>query len=260
MWFKNRNNCQEQYLFHCKVYIIVTTIQVSLITKINWKTFDTVLLPQVRRYISDVARIFSITVTNAVDGVSSSCRACALSSQASSSACVPCSPGHYIDTVTSKCLECPSNSYLVPHTTSGSDACKACGPGSRSDKVCKQSRFMDQAVFYSRMLEGETHRKNCVCAFQDHRLCYSDCHFTHTEGNVTLTFDFSLLGSAGTLMNGPKFTSKGTKYFHMFNISLCGGQVSTEKHPHARVNKTKNKKSFKGFCAQMESLCHFLSI
>uniref|UniRef100_A0A3Q3WP99 MRH domain-containing protein n=1 Tax=Mola mola TaxID=94237 RepID=A0A3Q3WP99_MOLML len=60
----------------------------------------------------------------------------------------------------------------------------------------------------------------------DHSLCYSDCHFTHTEGNVTLTFDFSLLGSVGSLMNGPSFTSKGTKYFHHFNISLCGGQLA----------------------------------
>uniref|UniRef100_A0A3Q3FZQ3 Endosome-lysosome associated apoptosis and autophagy regulator family member 2a n=1 Tax=Labrus bergylta TaxID=56723 RepID=A0A3Q3FZQ3_9LABR len=57
-------------------------------------------------------------------------------------------------------------------------------------------------------------------------LCYSDCHFTHTEGNVTLTYDFSLLGSVGSLMNGPSFTSKGTKYFHHFNISLCGGQLA----------------------------------
>uniref|UniRef100_A0A7N6FA93 MRH domain-containing protein n=1 Tax=Anabas testudineus TaxID=64144 RepID=A0A7N6FA93_ANATE len=32
------------------------------------------------------------------------------------------------------------------------------------------------------------------------------------------------LGSVGSLMNGPSFTSKGTKYFHQFNISLCGGQ------------------------------------
>lgn len=169
----------------------------------------------VRRYVNDVARIFSITVTNAVDGVSSSCRACALSSQASSSACIPCSPGHYIDTVTSKCLECPSNSYLVPHATSGSDACKACGPGSRSDK--------------------------------DHRLCYSDCHFTHTEGNITLTFDFSLLGSVGTLMNGPKFTSKGTKYFHMFNISLCGGQdrmaVCTDNITDMSISSSQSEKA-----------------
>lgn len=59
-------------------------------------------------------------------------------------------------------------------------------------------------------------------------MCYSDCHFTHTVGNTTLTFDFTLLGSVGSLMNGPSFTSKGTKYFRHFNISLCGGQVTRD--------------------------------
>uniref|UniRef100_A0A4W6DDT8 Endosome-lysosome associated apoptosis and autophagy regulator family member 2a n=1 Tax=Lates calcarifer TaxID=8187 RepID=A0A4W6DDT8_LATCA len=146
----------------------------------------------IRRYVNDVARIYSISVSNAVDGVSSGCRACALSTQPSSSTCVPCPPGHYIETRTSQCTECPPNTYLVSHTTPGPDACKPCGPGSKSDK--------------------------------DHTRCYSDCHFTHTEGNTTLTFDFSLLGSVGSLMNGPSFTSKGTKYFHHFNISLCGEQ------------------------------------
>uniref|UniRef100_A0A8C8HEU6 MRH domain-containing protein n=1 Tax=Oncorhynchus tshawytscha TaxID=74940 RepID=A0A8C8HEU6_ONCTS len=34
----------------------------------------------------------------------------------------------------------------------------------------------------------------------------------------------SSLGSVGTLMNGPSFTTKGTKYYHLFNISLCGGE------------------------------------
>ncbi|XP_053282951.1 endosome/lysosome-associated apoptosis and autophagy regulator family member 2 [Pleuronectes platessa] len=145
-----------------------------------------------RRYVNDVARIYSISVSNAVDGGSSGCRACALSTQPSSSTCVPCPPGHYIDTRSSQCTECPPNTHLVSHATPGPDACKPCGPASKSDK--------------------------------DHSLCYSDCHFSHTEGNVTLTFDLSLLGSVGSLMNGPSFTSKGTKYFHQFNISLCGGQ------------------------------------
>uniref|UniRef100_A0A8C4YXJ3 Endosome-lysosome associated apoptosis and autophagy regulator family member 2a n=1 Tax=Gadus morhua TaxID=8049 RepID=A0A8C4YXJ3_GADMO len=58
----------------------------------------------------------------------------------------------------------------------------------------------------------------------DHSLCFSDCQFSHTDGNVTLSFDFGPMGSVGTLMNGPSFTSKGTKYFHQFNISLCGGE------------------------------------
>lgn len=59
-------------------------------------------------------------------------------------------------------------------------------------------------------------------------MCYSDCHFTHTVDDATLTFDFTLLGSVGSLMNGPSFTSKGTKYFRQFNISLCGGQVRSD--------------------------------
>ncbi|PNI46350.1 KIAA1324L isoform 8, partial [Pan troglodytes] len=40
--------------------------------------------------------------------------------------------------------------------------------------------------------------------------------------NQSLHYDFSNLSSVGSLMNGPSFTSKGTKYFHFFNISLCG--------------------------------------
>uniref|UniRef100_A0A8B9K4W9 Si:ch211-233h19.2 n=1 Tax=Astyanax mexicanus TaxID=7994 RepID=A0A8B9K4W9_ASTMX len=43
-----------------------------------------------------------------------------------------------------------------------------------------------------------------------------------TRLNHTLQFDFSSLGSTGSIMNGPSFTSKGTKYYHLFNISLCG--------------------------------------
>lgn len=43
---------------------------------------------------------------------------------------------------------------------------------------------------------------------------------------MSLTFDFSSLGSVGSLMNGPSFTSKGTKYYHLFNMSLCGGQLA----------------------------------
>uniref|UniRef100_A0AAX7SVL4 MRH domain-containing protein n=1 Tax=Astatotilapia calliptera TaxID=8154 RepID=A0AAX7SVL4_ASTCA len=50
-------------------------------------------------------------------------------------------------------------------------------------------------------------------------------HFINTC-NATLTFDFSSLGPVGSLMNGPSFTSKGTKYFHHFNISICGGKLA----------------------------------
>lgn len=36
-------------------------------------------------------------------------------------------------------------------------------------------------------------------------------------------------------MNGPSFTSKGTKYFHQFNISLCGGQVGGNEIHTCRI-------------------------
>lgn len=93
-------------------------------------------LSQLRKRVNDVARIYSISVSNAVDGVSSGCQACALSSQPSGSACVPCPAGHYIDSSTSQCTECPPNTYLVSHATPSPDACKPCGPASKSDKVC----------------------------------------------------------------------------------------------------------------------------
>lgn len=94
------------------------------------------LLSQVRRRVNDVARIYSITVSNAVDGVSSGCQACALSTEPSSSTCVPCPAGHYIDTRTNQCTECQHNTYLVSHAAPGPQTCKPCGPASKSDKVC----------------------------------------------------------------------------------------------------------------------------
>lgn len=93
-------------------------------------------LSQLRKRVNDVARIYAISVSNAVDGVSSGCQACALSSQPSGSACVPCPAGHYIDSSTSQCTECPPNTYLVSHATPSPDPCKPCGPASKSDKVC----------------------------------------------------------------------------------------------------------------------------
>lgn len=149
-----------------------------------------------RRFVADVARIYSVTVSNAVDGVSSRCRACAVSggSSGSGSACVPCPPGHYIHPETSRCTQCPPNSYLSPHAPPGPDACLSCGPASRSDR--------------------------------DHSMCFSDCQFTHSEGNLTRTYDLSALRPVRALMNGPSFTSKGTKYYHLYNISLCGGQMA----------------------------------
>uniref|UniRef100_A0A8C9U582 Endosome-lysosome associated apoptosis and autophagy regulator family member 2 n=1 Tax=Scleropages formosus TaxID=113540 RepID=A0A8C9U582_SCLFO len=144
----------------------------------------------VRRLVGDIAKIYSITLTNAQDGTASSCRACALVSQQTGTSCVPCPTGHYIDKDNNRCRQCPPDTYLSGHQVYSKEACIPCGPGSRSNK--------------------------------DRSRCFSDCSFSHTWQNRTLTYDFSPLGPVGSIMNGPSFTSKGTKYFHSFNISLCG--------------------------------------
>uniref|UniRef100_A0A3P9J1C4 MRH domain-containing protein n=1 Tax=Oryzias latipes TaxID=8090 RepID=A0A3P9J1C4_ORYLA len=147
----------------------------------------------VRRYVGDVAKIYSVSVTNVVDGVASACRACALvpqNSQRAGSSCVPCPAGFYIDRNTNRCQECPPNTHLAGRHTYGEDACIACGPGSVSNK--------------------------------EHSRCFSDCSFTLTENNRTLTFDLSPMSDVVSLTVGPSFTSKGTKYLHLFNVSLCG--------------------------------------
>uniref|UniRef100_A0A8C5FYW2 UPF0577 protein KIAA1324-like n=1 Tax=Gouania willdenowi TaxID=441366 RepID=A0A8C5FYW2_GOUWI len=147
----------------------------------------------VRRYVSDTVKLYSVSVTNVLDGVASACRACALvphNSQQASTSCVPCPAGFYIDRDTNRCQECPPNTHLAGRHTYGQDACVACGPQSISNK--------------------------------EHSRCYSDCSFIHTEGNRTLTFDLGPLSDVTSLIVGPSFTTKGTKYLRMFNISLCG--------------------------------------
>ncbi|XP_041693467.2 endosome/lysosome-associated apoptosis and autophagy regulator family member 2-like isoform X1 [Coregonus clupeaformis] len=169
-------------------YIMTKNASVSY----TWAFQRTNQASEVRQNVNDMVRIYSISVSNAVDGASSECQACALLSQPSGSLCVPCPPGHYIHTHTSQCTECPPNTHLTSHSTQSPEACKKCGPSSKSNK--------------------------------EHSRCYSDCVFSYSENKVSLSFDYSSLGSVGTLMNGPHFTSKGTKYYHLFNISICGGE------------------------------------
>nr|XP_033815262.1 UPF0577 protein KIAA1324-like homolog isoform X2 [Geotrypetes seraphini] len=158
----------------------------------TWAFQRTNQLQDSRRYVKDVVKIYSITATNAIDGVASTCRACALGLQQSGSSCVPCPAGHYIEKESNQCKECPPKTYLSVHQVYGREACIPCGPGSRSNK--------------------------------DHSACYSDCLLSFSFNNQSLRYDYHNLSSVGSLMNGPSFTSRGTKYFHLFNISLCGNQ------------------------------------
>ncbi|KAL8168515.1 UNVERIFIED_CONTAM: hypothetical protein K2H54_000801 [Gekko kuhli] len=141
-----------------------------------------------RKYTNNVARLYSINVTNVIDGVASYCRRCALESSGSS--CTSCPAGHYIDRDSGGCYPCPPNTYLKVHQPYGSQACIPCGPGTKNNKI--------------------------------HSLCYNDCHFSVSVEGRTLEYDFSALANTTSFLGDPSFTSKGLKYFHHFNISLCG--------------------------------------
>lgn len=88
-----------------------------------------------------MVKVYSISVTNALDGVASSCRACALvpqNSQQAGSSCIPCPAGFFINRETNRCQECPPNTHLSGRHIYGQEACVACGPGSVSNKVLSQ--------------------------------------------------------------------------------------------------------------------------
>lgn len=92
-----------------------------------------------------MVKLYSISVTNVLDGVASACRVCALvsqNSQRAGSACVPCPAGFYIDRDTNRCQECPPNTHLAGRHTYGQDACVPCGPGSISNKVIQVTNIL----------------------------------------------------------------------------------------------------------------------
>nr|XP_033718453.1 UPF0577 protein KIAA1324 homolog isoform X2 [Tursiops truncatus] len=145
-----------------------------------------------RKYTSDVAKIYSINVTNVMDGVASYCRPCALEASDIGSSCTSCPAGYYIDRDSGTCRSCPPNTILKAHQPYGAQACVTCGPGTKSNKI--------------------------------HSLCYNDCTFSVSTPTRTFDYNFLALENTVSLAGGPSFTSKGLKYFHHFTFSLCGNQ------------------------------------
>uniref|UniRef100_A0A8D1IKC4 MRH domain-containing protein n=1 Tax=Sus scrofa TaxID=9823 RepID=A0A8D1IKC4_PIG len=145
-----------------------------------------------RKYTNDVAKIYSINVTNVMDGVASYCRPCALEASDLGSSCTSCPAGYYIDRDSGTCHSCPPNTILKAHQPYGAQACIRCGPGTKSNKI--------------------------------HSLCYNDCTFSVNTTTRTFDYNFLALGNTVSLAGGPSFTSKGLKYFHHFTLSLCGNQ------------------------------------
>uniref|UniRef100_A0A8B9ML90 KIAA1324 n=1 Tax=Accipiter nisus TaxID=211598 RepID=A0A8B9ML90_9AVES len=142
-----------------------------------------------RRYTSDVAKLYSVNVTNVLGGVASFCRRCAPEPAGS---CAPCPPGNAMDRGSGTCQPCPPGTYLRGHPSDGTPACHPCGPGTRSNQL--------------------------------RSLCYNNCSFSLALPGRILHYDFSALATGTAFASGPSFTAKGLKYFHHFNISLCGNQ------------------------------------
>lgn len=82
-----------------------------------------------------MAKIYSINVTNVMDGVASYCRPCALEASDLGSSCTSCPAGYYIDRDSGTCHSCPPNTILKAHQPYGAQACIRCGPGTKSNKV-----------------------------------------------------------------------------------------------------------------------------
>ncbi|CAN0136335.1 unnamed protein product [Lampetra planeri] len=151
-----------------------------------------------RKFHRDVAQIYSVEVTGALDGVASRCRPCALGPPSPSSplslggaACVACPPGHFVHRQSSSCRACPAGTALRASRLSGEAACVRCGPGTVSSP--------------------------------DRSYCYSNCTFSWRHDAVPYAYDFSELREIASVTSHPSFTAKGTSYYHHFNISLCGG-------------------------------------
>lgn len=90
---------------------------------------------QGRKHSGDMARIYSIHITNVIGGVASQCRRCAVNPAEFSSACVPCPPGHYMVNGTGVCKSCPPNTIIRADQSVGVDACIPCGPNTERNEV-----------------------------------------------------------------------------------------------------------------------------
>ncbi|KAI1893119.1 hypothetical protein AGOR_G00140630 [Albula goreensis] len=143
-----------------------------------------------RRYSGDYAKLYMVHVTNVIGGVASQCRHCALGL---GSGCVPCPPGHYMLNGSGVCKRCPANTYVRPEQPLGPEACVPCGPHTRTNQALSA--------------------------------CVSDCQLDlHHPGAEPSHYDFTPLANTTSFQSGPRFTSKGLRYYHSFSIGLCGNQ------------------------------------
>lgn len=155
------------------------------------------------------AKIYEITLTNTIVGSAIKCNPCPHSNEAY---CVHCPFGFFYDTSThnpiekenhierrqiigsvssetlQKCKRCPKNHVInssLDFPIGVNESCIQCGPGLKDDKGIK---------------------------------CYSDCNLDIDGDSFNLSRLKQPLFYRGALL----FTAGGTKYYHLYNITLCG--------------------------------------
>ncbi|NXQ89789.1 K1324 protein, partial [Nyctibius grandis] len=164
-------------------------VEKNATTSFTWAFQRTPYHEAGRQYTSDVAKLYSINVTNVLGGVASFCRRCAPQPAGS---CAPCPPGSAVEPGSGACHPCPPGTYLQGHPSDGPPACQPCGPGTHSNQL--------------------------------RSLCYNNCSFSLELRGHLLHYDFPALAAGAALATGPSFTAKGRRYFHHFSLSLCGHQ------------------------------------
>ncbi|XP_073325576.1 endosome/lysosome-associated apoptosis and autophagy regulator 1 [Pagrus major] len=211
------NNVVEQWRGSNRKQSYSYLIQSNSTTSFTWTFQRTEEFNMERKYSADVAKIYSIHITNVLGGVASQCRRCALSSTKAGSACVPCPPGHYMVNGTGVCKSCPPNTFVRADQPVGEAACVQCGPNTETNKA--------------------------------HTACLSDCALdVQTGGGALLHYDFSPLANVSGFHSSPRFTNKGLRYFHSFNLGLCGkeGRVLAT----CVDNVTESGREVKGYICQ----------
>uniref|UniRef100_H2UWY3 Endosome-lysosome associated apoptosis and autophagy regulator 1 n=1 Tax=Takifugu rubripes TaxID=31033 RepID=H2UWY3_TAKRU len=187
-------------------------IQKNTTDSFTWSFQRTGKNSEGRKHSGDMARIYSIHIANVIGGVASQCRRCAVNPAGFSSACVPCPPGHYMVNGTGVCKSCPPNTIIRADQSVGVDACIPCGPNTERNEV-------KRGVLDVLTTEGER-----------------------------MHYDFSALSNITSFQSGPRFTNKGLRYFHHFNIGLCGEKV--RKMATCVDNVTESGNEVKGYVCQ----------
>ncbi|EDV25921.1 uncharacterized protein TRIADDRAFT_55496 [Trichoplax adhaerens] len=132
--------------------------------------------PHVNRFIWEFSRdnnadnsnkddrviIYSINVTNTIDGGAYRCNACPVGTK--DSRCIPCPKGQYINNATKNCVKCPKNTYLKNNQLSGAAACEKCGPGTFSPQLVETGpSFTAEGTNYHHVFNVSLCGKTSTC-------------------------------------------------------------------------------------------------